>query len=85
MVLLKNNKLGFPELEDYINLLLYRIDSGICLLESHSSYSSSPLQFYSNYEVNEKIQKEDCLKKKIKKQKKKTTNTLPTKNNDNSN
>lgn len=34
---------GFPELEDYINLLLYRIDRGICLLECHSSYSSSPL------------------------------------------
>ncbi|CAD8107035.1 unnamed protein product [Paramecium primaurelia] len=72
---------GFPELEDYLNLLLYRIDCGICLLECHSSYSSSPLQFYSKYEVNERIQKEECIKKKIKKQKKKRSSNPS--NNDN--
>ncbi|CAK67644.1 unnamed protein product (macronuclear) [Paramecium tetraurelia] len=77
----------FTQIEDYINLLLYRIDSHISLLESNSSSSSSPARFYTQYQVTERIKKEQSINKKIKKQTKnqhkKTDNTSIPKNNNN--
>lgn len=65
------HRLGIPEVEEYIHLLLYRIDSGICMLEQQSSDPSSPLQFY--YRMTESIKQEESMKcnKKLKKDKKK--------------
>ncbi|CAD8192385.1 unnamed protein product [Paramecium pentaurelia] len=75
----------FTQIEDYINLLLYRIDSHISLLESNSSSSSSPVRFYTQYQMNETIKKEQSINKKIKKQtkkqQKKTDDTLNKKTN----
>ncbi|CAD8193799.1 unnamed protein product [Paramecium octaurelia] len=77
----------FTQIEDYINLLLYRIDSHISLLESNSSSSSSPARFYTQYQVTERIKKEQSINKKIKKQTKnqhkKTDNTSTPKTNNN--